>query len=620
MANLVEVSQWEAGTYRIETTDDVIGGENGISNISAKQLGNRTRFLFDRLKDSGLNFAIDTGTLNAFVANVPSAPTAWVDGAEYRFTPALSNTAASTFTPNNAVGGLAPVPVYAGDEAATQGGEITAGGSVSVRFKQALNAGAGGVVIIASTKAIQRGATPPSGDSSSALATMAALFTAGDGMAAVNVAGAADVALTKAQYGNAMLNLTGTPTAGVNLLFPAQTGQWVVLNQQGGSFNVTAKTIAGGSIGVVIPQGVAVILYSDGTNIGLASASGQASFRTIPITGVSGTTLTISGGYTVGAILIEKNGALLEPTTDFTATNGATVSLVVAAGPTDRFNAYAFASFSVANAILKSGDDMIGPLTVLPATSAANPAQLAQLTGVVGAARNAFMSVNAASVIATFTADQIIVGSALNGLQYSLSSFNRTINLTTVGAGGMDVGAAPASGFVALYAIYNPATLAANIIAINATSAVAPEVYSNGNMPAGYTASALIGVWPTNSSGQFVVGVQADRNIGLLTVNVLTNTSQVSTPTLLSIPGAVPINAKTIDGFLVVDSTAAGLTDGSIAATASNIGVVRGGTGSSHLTVPFSRLTLVTPQQVYYTFTASAGTPSDVIGITGYSI
>lgn len=45
MANLTEASQWEAGIYQIETTDPVAGGPDGISNIQAKQLGNRTRYL-----------------------------------------------------------------------------------------------------------------------------------------------------------------------------------------------------------------------------------------------------------------------------------------------------------------------------------------------------------------------------------------------------------------------------------------------------------------------------------------------------------------------------------------------------------------------------------------------
>lgn len=45
MANLTEISNWDTGIYRIETTDPVLGGEDGIANKAAKNLANRTRYL-----------------------------------------------------------------------------------------------------------------------------------------------------------------------------------------------------------------------------------------------------------------------------------------------------------------------------------------------------------------------------------------------------------------------------------------------------------------------------------------------------------------------------------------------------------------------------------------------
>ena len=47
MANLTESSTYEAGIYQLETSDPVIGGAEGISNLQAKQLANRTKFLKD---------------------------------------------------------------------------------------------------------------------------------------------------------------------------------------------------------------------------------------------------------------------------------------------------------------------------------------------------------------------------------------------------------------------------------------------------------------------------------------------------------------------------------------------------------------------------------------------
>ncbi len=45
MANVPETPSYDEGVYQIETTDPVLGGENGIANVQAKQLANRTKYL-----------------------------------------------------------------------------------------------------------------------------------------------------------------------------------------------------------------------------------------------------------------------------------------------------------------------------------------------------------------------------------------------------------------------------------------------------------------------------------------------------------------------------------------------------------------------------------------------
>ena len=49
MANLQETSTWEAGIYQLETSDPVMGGENGIDNRAPRQLANRTLWLKNEL-------------------------------------------------------------------------------------------------------------------------------------------------------------------------------------------------------------------------------------------------------------------------------------------------------------------------------------------------------------------------------------------------------------------------------------------------------------------------------------------------------------------------------------------------------------------------------------------
>ncbi|CQH50883.1 tail fiber protein [Yersinia enterocolitica] len=185
-------------------------------------------------------------------------------------------------------------------------------------------------------------------------------------------------------------------------------------------------------------------------------------------------------------------------------------------------------------------------------------AHLPQLTGVVGTSRNAKMSVTAASSTATFTADELIVQTALGGLQYKLSSFSKTINLATTGAGGMDTGTVPANGFVALYAIYNPTTQISALLAVNASSVVAPEVYGGSNMPAGYMASALVAVLPVTTS-QFGLFELSERFVSIIGIQALTGSGTVSSVSALSLSG-VPLNTKSIDltgsiGLIGSDST-----------------------------------------------------------------
>lgn len=263
----------------------------------------------------------------------------------------------------------------------------------------------------------------------------------------------------------------------------------------------------------------------------------------------------------------------------------------------------------------------------VPAAKATNNQVLTALQamfgGVVGSMRNASMVVAAAAAIATFTADEIIIESALGGIPFRLANYSETINLATTGAGGMDTGAAPVSGYVALYAIYNPTTGTASILATNATAAAAPAVYAGGHMPAGYTASALISAWPTNGSGQLIVGLQRDRSVLIQSATALTTSTTQASPTSLSIASIVPPNARTVSGQTQATSTAASNIDISVTPNAAAVGVQgaqynTSGAGGGNAV--FRNLPIVTPQTIYYEAISSGGTPTFVITISGYDI
>lgn len=260
-----------------------------------------------------------------------------------------------------------------------------------------------------------------------------------------------------------------------------------------------------------------------------------------------------------------------------------------------------------------------------PVLSAPILTQIQQAPVVVGASRNLTMTVAAALATASLTADEIVVESALGGNTYKLANFSKAINLAgTPGAGAMDTGSAPTNGYVALYAIYNPTTGASALLARNATSAVQPNVYGGANMPAGYTASALVSVWPTNGSGQFVVGFQRDRSISINSVTVLSTSVTQASPTALSVSSAIPPNAVGISGTIASSSSAAATTSIQLNPIASiNVGIQginfsstsASGGGSSGV---FRNLQVSSPQTIYYTSSNSAGTPTYAIAVMGY--
>lgn len=302
MSNVSELDQFDGNVYQIDTTDPVLGGPTGPSNKGVINLANRARWLLNALRFGRATFAAESGTANHYVANIaaPAVPTALEEGMEVRFQAINANTGASDFTPNNAGGGIAALPIYGADHNPLQGGEIAALGEVTLRYTSKLNLGGGGAwILIRSTGGIQRSITPSIGDATNAVATMAALFNAVDGMATISVAGGSDVTLTAAQYGVAILKLTGTPTANINLRLPAQTGQWVIINNQGGAFNVTAKTTSGSGTGVVIPvstTGAGVLVVSDGANVNFSVANAVSKSGD-----TMGGSLALYGGDTIGS-------------------------------------------------------------------------------------------------------------------------------------------------------------------------------------------------------------------------------------------------------------------------------------------------------------------------------
>jgi hypothetical protein len=244
-------------------------------------------------------------------------------------------------------------------------------------------------------------------------------------------------------------------------------------------------------------------------------------------------------------------------------------------------------------------------------------------SNLIGSATNVKMTVSVASASATLTADEIIVGTALGGQTYRLPTFNKAVNLANTGAGGRDTGAVPVNGYLALYAIYNPATDTSALLAVNATSTIAPAVYGGANMPAGYTASALLTVVPTNASSQFKVCSVRGRSVSITLATVLTSTSNVAASNI-SISAAVPPNAVRILGELGMSSSSASNLSVSIfSEAANNVGQqnVSGAVAAAgNLFGNFSGVLILTPQTVGVSASTSGAGPTFNVYVGGYDI
>ncbi|USU01789.1 phage tail-collar fiber domain-containing protein [Pseudomonas siliginis] len=262
------------------------------------------------------------------------------------------------------------------------------------------------------------------------------------------------------------------------------------------------------------------------------------------------------------------------------------------------------------NAPINQGNIDIGALLL--------ETQRLRLNGpLAGASRNAALIVNTASLTATFTADEVIVEDFAGS--YRLNNFNKLVNLSVVGVGGMDAGVAPSNGYVGLYAIYNPASGVSALMAVNAVNSVLPNVYSGINIPAGFTASALVSILPTQSAGLFAACQQDGRHVDVSGISVL-NTTVLSGPTTQVVP-ALPKNARMIGGSSTVTSTTAGSISLSLFASDASVGQkTNNGTvpAGGQQTVPFERLHMKTPQTIRWATSTLQGSPTFIVSATSY--
>ena len=130
-----------------------------------------------------------------------------------------------------------------------------------------------------------------------------------------------NVTVTTSESQNLRIYLQGTLTANIIIFLPAVGGMWIVDNETTGSFTITVKTVAGGSTGVAVSQGVRSFITANGTNVyfaddrvtpytapqDLSTTSSTVQFNSIGIgTAASGTTGEIRATGNITAYYSDK--------------------------------------------------------------------------------------------------------------------------------------------------------------------------------------------------------------------------------------------------------------------------------------------------------------------------
>jgi len=560
------------------------------------------------IKRIGQNTVVlaDTGAANAYVAanSTPLVAGTWVDGVVQQIKIAHTNTGASTYAPD----GLTAIPIYGLGLQPLQGGELFLGGTAVLMHATIAGVNSGNPICVLMECAGGAQQIAPATQSQHALTAGQIGAIGGQGSLPINTSAklngvnAANLLLNgSAEFGSA-----GWGSSNFVPFSPAQgsSGEGTYWYNNAAISSTTQDIASAIPVGAGVPLVLSAEISAAGVTAGRAYVYMEA-FN--------------SGGTSLGGFgsAVAQNGSGWARYSVAGTTPAGTASVVVHRAVD---SSPSITAGGVAFRRIKLEQGTIPSLYSQEATIAT----IAGGMPVVGSARNVAMSVSAASATATLTADEIIVATTLGGAAYKLANFSKTVNLATTGAGGMDTGSAPVSGFVALYAIYNPTTGASALLATNATSTLAPSVYGGGSMPAGYATSALVSVWPTNASSQFAVGMQDDRKVWITPQTALSTSTQQSSLTSLSISSLVPKGAKRVAGNCVMGSSSATASvSAQVAGSSQGFGsqqlTAYTGFASQAYTVPFNDVPLLAAQTVYYSAVANTGTASLTISITAYT-
>ena len=380
------------------------------------------------------------------------------------------------------------------------------------------------------------------------------------------------------------INLEAAGSAGVTSL-NSQTGVVNLINANGVSYTATGGNITT-VLGAITPSSVVASGNVSGLNLSGTNTGDQTS-----VSGNAGTATKLQNARTIAGTSFDGSA------------NISLANKFIVQGTTDSGLSSAQFLGALGTGIVKNTTST-GVLSIATAGTDYAPATIS----LIGATNVAAVLATAGTSV-TFTASEVTVGTALGGTKYTMGSFSQTFNGSGTGIGGMDTGSIPTSGYVALYAAWNGTSQ--GIFGCSTATSYGPA-YTGANAPSGYTQTCLLGIWPTNSSAQLIVGRWIDREFGWgSSFQTALNQGTATSITSVSISSIVPPGTKYFFG--VFNCAAAG--DMTIAAATDQTFYVK-------YTPPSGALVYIKQDVVNQAFAyfASAGTTKPSIYIQGYGI
>ena len=249
-----------------------------------------------QIQSNSINYALDTGTANTYVATYSPPVVTLTDGEILEFQVLNSKTGASTFNANGTA-----YPILGGAHQALQSGEIVAGGKVEVMWHSSLSSWillectAGSVQIPTATQSLH----------ATNLAQVQSLVL-GTNNATVSAAGTTQGTATAL---TSNINIVTTVASGTGVVLPVvPTGKYSVIRNNGANalliYPGSGASIDGGSTNaaVSLPVGGFIILYGASSTQWFSSAYAITNASAIVGNVATANALNTSNSYTVASL------------------------------------------------------------------------------------------------------------------------------------------------------------------------------------------------------------------------------------------------------------------------------------------------------------------------------